>query len=37
MSGGANVGAPPPPDVDPRYQQRYNQPTCGKPPLLPCY
>jgi len=31
------VGGPPPPDVDPRYQQRYNQPTCGKPPLLPCY
>ena len=29
--------APPPPDIDPRYQQRYNQPTCGKPPLLPCY
>jgi hypothetical protein len=36
-SGGASVGAPPPPDIDPRYQQRYNQPTCGKPPLLPCY
>ena len=31
------AGAPPPPDIDPRYQQRYNQPTCGKPPLLPCY
>jgi hypothetical protein len=30
-------GAPPPPDIDPRYQRRYNQPTCGKPPLLPCY
>ena len=38
--------APPPPDIDPRYQryynqpaynQPYNQPTCGKPPLLPCY
>ena len=38
--------APPPPDLDPRYQryynqpaynQPYNQPTCGKPPLLPCY
>jgi hypothetical protein len=43
--------APPPPDIDPRYQQNYNQqnysqpaytqpynqPTCGKPPLLPCY
>ena len=26
------VGAPPPPDIDPRYQQRYNAPTCGKPP-----
>jgi hypothetical protein len=36
-SGGASVGAPPPPDIDPRNQQRYNQPTCGKPPLLPCY
>jgi hypothetical protein len=34
---GPPVGAPPPPDIDPRYQQRYNQPTCGKPPLLPCY
>lgn len=34
-SGGAT--APPPPDIDPRYQQRYNAPTCGKPPLLPCY
>lgn len=34
-SGGA--AAPPPPDIDPRYQQRYNAPTCGKPPLLPCY
>ncbi len=34
---GTAVGAPPPPDIDPRYQQRYNQPTCGKPPLLPCY
>jgi hypothetical protein len=34
---GRAVGAPPPPDIDPRYQQRYNQPTCGKPPLLPCY
>ena len=33
--GGAT--APPPPDIDPRYQQRYNAPTCGKPPLLPCY
>jgi hypothetical protein len=33
--GGAT--APPPPDIDPRYNQRYNQPTCGKPPLLPCY
>ncbi len=32
-----SVGAPPPPDIDPRYQQRYNQPSCGKPPLLPCY
>ena len=32
-----NVGAPPPPDIDPRYQQQYNQPTCGRPPLLPCY
>ena len=31
------AGAPPPPDIDPRYQQRYNAPTCGKPPLLPCY
>ena len=31
------VGAPPPPDIDPRYQQQYNQPTCGRPPLLPCY
>jgi len=37
MDGGRAVGAPPPPDIDPRYQQRYNQPTCGKPPLLPCY
>jgi hypothetical protein len=36
-SYGAGVGAPPPPDIDPRYQQRYNTPTCGKPPLLPCY
>lgn len=37
--GGYNSGAaaPPPPDIDPRYQQRYNAPTCGKPPLLPCY
>lgn len=37
--GGTNsgAGAPPPPDIDPRYQQRYNAPTCGKPPLLPCY
>jgi hypothetical protein len=34
---GSPVGGPPPPDIDPRYQQRYNQPTCGKPPLLPCY
>lgn len=34
-NGGA--GAPPPPDIDPRYQQRYNAPSCGKPPLLPCY
>jgi hypothetical protein len=34
---GPAPGAPPPPDVDPRYQQRYNAPTCGKPPLLPCY
>jgi hypothetical protein len=34
---GRAVGAPPPPDVDPRYQQNYNAPTCGKPPLLPCY
>ncbi|MBL0900805.1 MAG: hypothetical protein IBJ17_19180, partial [Reyranella sp.] len=33
--GGAT--APPPPDIDPRYQQRYTAPTCGKPPLLPCY
>lgn len=32
-----SVGAPPPPDIDPRYQQRYNAPTCGAPPLLPCY
>ncbi|MBM3648956.1 MAG: hypothetical protein FJX11_14310 [Alphaproteobacteria bacterium] len=29
--------APPPPDYDPRYQRQFNQPTCGKPPLLPCY
>lgn len=29
-SGGA--GAPPPPELDPRYGQR-----CGAPPLLPCY
>ena len=37
--GGYNsgAGAPPPPDIDPRYQQRYNAPSCGKPPLLPCY
>lgn len=34
---GRSVGAPPPPDIDPRYQQNFNQPTCGKPPLLPCY
>jgi hypothetical protein len=33
--GGAT--AMPPPDIDPRYQQRYNAPTCGAPPLLPCY
>ena len=32
-----SIGAPPPPELDPRYQQRYNQPTCGAPPLLPCY
>jgi hypothetical protein len=37
QSYGTAVGAPPPPDIDPRYQQRFNQPTCGKPPLLPCY
>ena len=37
QSYGTGVGAPPPPDIDPRYQQRYNQPTCGRPPLLPCY
>jgi hypothetical protein len=36
-SYGPSPGAPPPPDIDPRYQQRYNAPTCGKPPLLPCY
>ena len=35
--GSGSVGAPPPPDIDPRYQQRFNTPTCGKPPLLPCY
>ena len=35
--GGGGAGAPPPPDIDPRYQQRFNSPTCGKPPLLPCY
>ena len=34
---GTAVGAPPPPELDPRIQQRYNQPTCGRPPLLPCY
>ena len=34
-SGGAT--APPPPDIDPHYQQRYNAPSCGAPPLLPCY
>ena len=34
--GGAG-GAPPPPDIDPRYNQRFNTPTCGKPPLVPCY
>jgi hypothetical protein len=34
---GRAVGAPPPPDIDPRYQQNFNAPTCGKPPLLPCY
>ncbi|OYY47110.1 MAG: hypothetical protein B7Y08_02760 [Rhodospirillales bacterium 24-66-33] len=34
---GSGAGAPPPPDIDPRYQQRYNAPSCGKPPLLPCY
>jgi hypothetical protein len=32
-----SIGAPPPPDIDPRYRQNYNAPTCGKPPLLPCY
>jgi hypothetical protein len=32
-----SVGGPPPPDIDPRYQQRYNAPPCGKPPLMPCY
>jgi hypothetical protein len=37
MNYGPSSGAPPPPDIDPRYQQRYNAPTCGKPPLLPCY
>ena len=37
QSYGTAVGAPPPPELDPRIQQRYNQPTCGKPPLLPCY
>ena len=30
-------GAPAPPDVGPRDQQRYNAPSCGAPPLLPCY
>jgi hypothetical protein len=35
--GSGSAGAPPPPDIDPRYQQRFNTPTCGKPPLLPCY
>jgi hypothetical protein len=35
--GPPSPGAPPPPDIDPRYQQRFNAPTCGKPPLLPCY
>ena len=34
---GRAVGAPPPPDIDARYQQNFNAPTCGKPPLLPCY
>jgi hypothetical protein len=37
QSYGTAVGAPPPPELDPRIQQRYNQPTCGRPPLLPCY
>lgn len=37
VSYGTAVGAPPPPDVDPRYQRNFNAPTCGKPPLLPCY
>ena len=37
MNYGPSPGAPPPPDIDPRYQQRFNTPTCGKPPLLPCY
>ena len=32
MSRGGGAGAPPPPDIDPRYQQRFNSPTCGKPP-----
>ena len=36
-AGMRSVGGPPPPEIDPRYQQRFNQPTCGKPPLLPCY
>src|SRR5260370_19228085 len=34
---GTALRAPPPPHIDPRYHQRYNAPTCGKPPLLPCY
>ena len=34
---GSPNGAPPPPDIDPRYRKSFNQPTCGAPPLLPCY
>ena len=36
-SYGSPIGAPPPPDVAPQYRRSFTQPTCGAPPLLPCY
>ncbi len=33
VSYGGSGGAPPPPDLDPRYGPK----RCGAPPLLPCY